>query len=47
MSAKTVLNGVKPAARVDRDQQARLRHQREEPDGLQRDGLATGVRARR
>ena len=46
MSAKTPRNGVKRLRRIDGDQQPRLRHQREEADGLERDGLAAGVRAR-
>ena len=39
------LEDAEPAALVGGDQQARLRHEREQADGLERDRLAAGVGA--
>ena len=45
MSAKTDLEDRHRRARLGRNVQAGLRHQRQQPAGLERDGLAAGVRA--
>ena len=45
MSAKDLLVDVDRAAVVGRDMQAALGHERQQADGLERDGLAAGVGA--
>ena len=45
ISAKTALEDGQLGARLGRDEQAGLRHQRQQPDRLERHGLAAGVRA--